>query len=101
MSMMIAQERPSARAEFRAADEEMQRAVEAKLTTKLEALEQRIVSDERIKGRDGQAADPEAVARLVGERIEEPLHEFIRAQVDTKLAVLEERFKSVPGRLPL
>jgi hypothetical protein len=103
MSMMIAQERQSAREEFKAAVEEAQCAFEAKLTTKLEAFEQRIVqlTDQRIKERDGKDADPEAVARFVGERIEEPLHEFIRAQIDTKLTALEERLKAVPGKLPV
>jgi hypothetical protein len=68
------------------------------IATRLEDRQLDIV--QRI-GRDGKGADPEAIARFIGERIEEPLQEFIRSQVETKLAALEERLKALPGRLPV
>lgn len=35
-----------------------------------------------IDGHDGKDADPETVARFVGEKIEEPIHAFIKEQIE-------------------
>jgi hypothetical protein len=89
----IAMGRREERKETKAAIEDAKR----EFAAKLEAMEHRIMplivqrTDRSIAGRDGKDADPETVARLVGDRLEAPLREFIHAQIDTQFTALERR----------
>jgi hypothetical protein len=77
---------------------EVRRGFAAQLVTGLAALEQRVVQMvvQRIGRQDSKDVDPQAVARLVGEQIEEPIHAFICSQGAAEFAALEQRLKAVP-----
>jgi hypothetical protein len=103
MGTLITQERQSARAEFKAAVEEAQRAVEAKLA----ALEQRLkavpqaeqqannqrwaVIDQRIRH-----LEQEMDGRLGSSAVQDT-----QCAIESKLEALEQRLKAVPGKLPV
>ena len=81
------------RGEFRRADEEQQRALEAKLAV----LEERLASNDRILIET--TGGPQGQARL-REELKRALEETVNA-CGQEIAALERRLRAVPGKLPI